>query len=110
MPTKRTSKDLPESTLTRMQELGSAWVFKRAIQDNKGWQRWEHIKRDKDTFPEIEKVWKTVGRVDWDDKADDPWLESFYKQQRVLLRNIGRPAITESVSYTHLTLPTIYSV
>ena len=95
MPTKRTSKDLPESTLTRMQELGSAWVFKRAIQDNKGWQRWEHIKKDKDTFPEIEKVWKTVGRVDWDDKADDPWLESFYKQQRVLLRNIGRPAITE---------------
>ena len=47
MPTKRTSKKLDEATQTRMQELGSAWVFKRAIQDNKGWQRWEHIKRDR---------------------------------------------------------------
>ena len=92
---KKTSKDLPESTLTRMQELGSAWVFNRAIQDNKGWQRWEHLKTDKETFPEIQKVWKTIGKVEWDDKADDPWLESFYKQQRVLLRNIGRPSITE---------------
>ena len=95
MPTKRTSKDLPESTLTRMQELGSAWIFKRAIQHNKGWQRWEHFKKDARTFDEIKKIWKTVGRVEWDDKADDDWLDSFYKQQRVLLRKIGRPNFTE---------------
>ena len=95
MPKTRTSKDVPESTLTRMQELGSAWVFKRAIQDNKGWQKWEHIKKDKDTFGEITKVWKKVGGVEWNDNADDPWLESFHKQQKVLLRNIGRPNITE---------------
>ena len=42
----RTSKDLPDSTLTRMQELGSAWVFKRAIQDNAVWSSWEEIKED----------------------------------------------------------------
>ena len=84
MPKTRTSKDVPESTLTRMQELGSAWVFKRAIQDNKGWQKWEHIKKDKDTFGEITKVWKKVGCVDWNDNADDPWLESFPKQQKLL--------------------------
>ena len=34
-----------DATMTRMQELGSAWIFKRAIQDNKGWQRWEHFKK-----------------------------------------------------------------
>ncbi len=34
------------STMTRMQELGSAWVFKRAIQDNKTWSSWEDIKKD----------------------------------------------------------------
>ena len=41
----KTSKDLPESTLTRMQELGSAWVFKRAIQDNAAtkWESWESL-------------------------------------------------------------------
>ena len=94
MPTKRTSKKLDEATQTRMQELGSAWVFKRAIQDNKGWQRWEHIKRDRQTFDEIERIWSRVGRVEWDDKADDPWLENFYKQQKVLLRKIGRPNFT----------------
>ena len=95
MPKTKTSKDIAESTLTRMQELGSAWVFKRAIQDNKGWQKWEHIKKDEKTFGEITKVWKKVGSVEWNDKADDPWLESFHKQQKVLLRNIGRPNITE---------------
>ena len=29
------SKKVSESTYTQMQELGSAWVFKRAIKDNK---------------------------------------------------------------------------
>ena len=42
----KTSKGLHESTITRMQELASAWVFKRAIQDNKGWQRYEHLKKE----------------------------------------------------------------
>ena len=91
----RTSKDLPDSTLTRMQELGSAWVFKRAIQDNAVWSSWEQIKEDNDTYDEIKKIWKTVGNVDWDDAADDPWMESFYKQQEELLDKIGQPKFTE---------------
>ena len=91
----RTSKDLPDSTLTRMQELGSAWVFKRAIQDNAVWSSWEAIKEDEDTYDEIKKIWKTVGNVDWDDAADDPWMESFYKQQEELLDKIGQPKFTE---------------
>ena len=56
----RTSKNISESTLTRMQELGSAWVFKRAIQDNAVWSSWEAIKEDEDTYDEIKKIWKTV--------------------------------------------------
>ena len=48
-----------DATMTRMQELGSAWIFKRAIQDNKGWQRWEHFKKDAATFDEIKKVYGT---------------------------------------------------
>ena len=91
----KTSKDIPASTLTRMQELGSAWVFKRAIQDNKRWKDWEGIKADPKTFNEIKKVWKTVGNVEWNDKADNEWIESFYKQQGVLIKAIGKPAFTE---------------
>ena len=84
-----------DATMTRMQELGSAWIFKRAIQDNKGWQRWEHFKKDPATFDEIKKIWKKVGKVNWVDDVDDKWLENFYKQQKVLLRKIGRPDFTE---------------
>ena len=127
-----------ESTMTRMQELGSAWVFKRAIQDNKVFANKDSIRNDDKTFNEIVKIWKTVGKVDWDDMLDGEWLESFWKQQKVLIQEIGKPNFTlftrdggkqnaeafawqkkggetfmewiETVSYTHLTLPTIYSV
>ena len=82
------------ATMTRMQELGSAWVFKRAIQDNKTWNSWEDIKKDPTTFNEIKKIWKTVGKVDWT-SGDDEWLDNFYKQQKLLIRKIGKPAFTE---------------
>ena len=36
---KKTSKDVSPATRTRMQELGSAWVFKRAIQDNQQFKK-----------------------------------------------------------------------
>jgi len=91
----KTSKGLDEAVMTRMQELGSAWIFKRAIQDNKTWVNWEDIKKDTKTFNEIKKVWKTIGKVDWNDAADDEWLDSFWKQQKVLLSKIGKPAFTE---------------
>ena len=92
-----TSKGLPDSTITRMQEIGSAWIFKRAIQDNAAtkWNKWEDLKSDKDTFNELVKVWDEVGHVTWNDKADNPWLESFYKQQEELLDKIGQPSFTE---------------
>ena len=83
-----------DATMTRMQELGSAWIFKRAIQDNKGWQRWEHFKKDAATFDEIKKIWKKVGKVNWVDDVDDKWLVNFYKQQKVLLSKIGRAPFT----------------
>ena len=90
-----TSIGLPDSTITRMQEIGSAWVFKRAIQDNATWNTWEDLKSDPDTFNELVKVWDEVGHVPWTDKVDNEWLESFYKQQEVLLDKIGSPKFTE---------------
>ena len=50
-----------ESTMTQMQELASAWVFKRAIEDNQTWRNWEDLKEAKDrhgkTFEEIKNIW-----------------------------------------------------
>ena len=78
----KTSKDISESTLTRMQELGSAWVFKRAIQDNAVWSSWEEIKEDEDTYDEIKKIWTKVGGVMWNDAVDDEWMESFINNRK----------------------------
>jgi len=83
-----------ETTMTRMQELGSAWVFKRAIQDNKEFKKWEDIRNDKVTFNEIEKIWKRAGKVNWVDDVDLPWLINFYKQQEVLLPEVGSARFT----------------
>ena len=94
MAKKKTSKQLSPSTVTRMQELGSAWIFKRAIQDSKGWHNWESFTKDPATFNELKKIWMTVGKVEWDDKVDAEWLKSFYKQQKVLLRKIGSATFT----------------
>ena len=92
-----------ESTMTQMQELASAWVFKRAIEDNQTWRNWEELKEDKDrqgkTFEEIKNIWDKVGNVTWVDDVDDQWLQSFYKQQEALLgpNGIGQPKFTTFV-------------
>ena len=95
MAKKKTSKDVSSSTMTRMQELGSAWVFKRAIQDNIIFNSPNDIIEDDITYNEIVKIWKTVGKVDWDLEIDYEWLDNFYKQQKKLLQKIGKPEFTE---------------
>jgi len=91
----KTSKNVSAATMTRMQELGSAWVFKRAIQDNIVFNSANDIVNDKDTYKELVKIWKTVGKVDWDDGIDGEWVVNFYKQQKILLKKIGKPNFTE---------------
>lgn len=95
MAKKKTSADVAAATMTRMQELGSAWVFKRAIQDNIIFNSANDIVNDKKTYDELVKIWKTVGKVDWDDDIDGEWVVNFYKQQSVLLKKIGKPNFTE---------------
>ena len=95
MAKKKTSSSLPAATMTRMQELGSAWVFKRAIQDNITFNSANDIVNDKKTYDELVKIWKVVGKVEWDDSVDGEWVVNFYKQQKVLLKKIGKPNFTE---------------
>ena len=95
MVKKKTSSSLPAATMTRMQELGSAWVFKRAIQDNITFNSANDIVNDKKTYDELVKIWKVVGKVEWDDSVDGEWVVNFYKQQKVLLKKIGKPNFTE---------------
>lgn len=102
---KKTSKNVSAATLTQMQELGSAWVFKRAIQDNIIFNSPNDIVNDKNTYKELLKIWKTVGKVDWDDEVDGEWVVNFYKQQSTLLKKIGKPTFTEFCRSSDYVLP-----
>tara|TARA_Y100000004_G_scaffold104843_1_gene117707 strand:- start:31 stop:1356 length:1326 start_codon:yes stop_codon:yes gene_type:complete len=102
---KKTSKNVSAATLTQMQELGSAWVFKRAIQDNVIFNSPNDIVNDKNTYKELLKIWKTVGKVDWDDEVDGEWVVNFYKQQKTLLQKIGKPTFTEFCRSSDYVLP-----
>ena len=90
--TDSSGKSISEATMTRMQELGSALVFRRAIQDNKEWSSAEKLKQDDVTMNGIKDIWKRVGKVD---EVDDEWITNFYKQQKALLAKIGKPNFTE---------------
>ena len=103
----KTSKDVSPSTMTQMQELGSAWVFKRAIEDNPSppWRTWEDLKRDPGTFNELVRIWEKVGNVEWTDSVDNEWLENFFEQQKALLLKIQKPEFTEFVRSESYQLP-----
>ena len=45
------------TTMTAMQELASAWIFKRAIEDNKEFHSVADITKDKKTYDELIKIW-----------------------------------------------------
>ena len=90
--TTSSGKSISETTMTRMQELSSAFVFKRAIQDNKSWGNMLALRADTETMDGVKKIWKDIGDVD---DVDEEWLNNFYKQQKTLIDKIGRPNFTE---------------
>ena len=100
------AKSVSDATYTQMQELGSAWVFKRAIQDNVIFNSSDDILNDKETFKEIKKIWKTVGKVEFGSLPQDySWIDAFYKQQATLLKKIGKPNFTEFCRSSDYVLP-----
>lgn len=99
-------KKVSDSTYTQMQELGSAWVFKRAIRDNKVFNSADDILNDKETFKEIQKIWRTIGKCEFGDLEQDySWIDAFYKQQKTLLQKIGKPNFTEFCRSSDYVLP-----
>ena len=99
-------KKVSDSTYTQMQELGSAWVFKRAIKDNKVFNSADDILNDKETFKEIQKIWRTIGKCEFGDLEQDySWIDAFYKQQKTLLQKIGKPNFTEFCRSSDYVLP-----
>ena len=85
------SGGLQASQITRMQELGSAVVFRHVITKNKNFGSAREIAADKQLYGELLKIWQEYNQ----DVVDMSWLESFYKQQSALLSEISRPSVHE---------------
>ena len=82
---------VPASTMTAMQELGTLWVFRQVIQENKTFRKWQDIKNDSDTYDELKKIWKEIGKVE--SGPEDRWLEIFFKQNKAFMGAMKDPRI-----------------
>ena len=89
------------TTMTAMQELASAWIFKRAIEDDKSFHSVADITKDKKTYDELIKIWiqASKGKIKNKEQAilslrEGEWLENFYKQSGKLVEEIGQPKFT----------------
>ena len=79
---------------TQMQELVALYIFKRAIQDNKTFRRWQDIKNDQTTIDHLNKIWDEVSQGA-EPRVQDEWLESFWAANRVLVSKVGGASFTE---------------
>jgi len=103
---KKRSPSITGTTMTAMQELASAWIFKRAIQDNQRFLRAQDIitgnpKDGGKTYDELLKIWQSTskGKIKNREMAElhleeNGWLENFYKQSGRLLLEVGDSKFT----------------
>tara|TARA_B100000287_G_C20610942_1_gene772018 strand:+ start:53 stop:1552 length:1500 start_codon:yes stop_codon:yes gene_type:complete len=61
---------------TKEQELGSAFIFRRVLNDDAKWKDVGELQNDPKTYPELVKI--------WGGDVDDDWLHSYLAQSRVM--------------------------
>lgn len=81
-------KTLSAAELTRQQELGSAWIFRRALKDNIRYTKWQDILND----PKYEELGGKNGIYP---TVDKDWLETFFLQQQKMLQEFSDSSFTE---------------
>ncbi len=81
-----------DATMTKMQEMGSLAVFKKAIRKGVSFKSAKDIKDDDTLYAELKKIWKDVGDVD---EIGFDWIDNFYKQNIALFKGISNPDFTE---------------
>ena len=89
------------TTMTAIQELASAWIFKRSVQDNVKFTSPESIINDKTTYDELLNIWKgaSKGKVKNNQQAElsiseGDWIDNFYKQNKKLLVEVSGTKFT----------------
>lgn len=76
-----------DAQTTRMQELGSAWIMKRALNDNVFYKDWQSIRKDP-KYKELVQIYPDV------DESPD-WLQTFFGQQKKMLEKFSNTQFTE---------------
>lgn len=76
-----------DAKTTRMQELGSAWIIRRAIKDNMRYTDWKSIRKDP-KYSELVKIYPAVDE-------DPEWLQGYYAQQKKMLEEFSRADFDE---------------
>jgi len=76
-----------DAKTTRMQELGSAWIMRRALNDNVVYKDWQSIRKDP-KYSELKKIYPAV------DESPD-WIQTFYGQQKKMLEKFSDATFTE---------------
>ena len=74
-----------DAKTTRMQELGSAWILRRALKDNIKYSKWEDIMNDK-KYSELEQIYPTI---------TDEWIKGYFAQQKKMLQVYSSPKFDE---------------
>ena len=88
MAIKITDDGLSSTERTRKQELGSAWIMRRALKDNQRYNSWEDITKDK-------KYVELAGPKGIYPEITIDWLKVFYLQQEKMLDEFSDAKFTE---------------
>lgn len=78
-------KTYSAAELTRMQELGSAWIFRRVLNDNVSYSKPEDIIRDK-KYNELVKIYPAINQT---------WVNNYFKQQKTMFREFRQSTFKE---------------
>ncbi len=103
-----TQGKLSSSDMTKVQELGSAWVFYQCLVKGRGknWKSgangWLDLAKDEVIMGELRKIWQWKGG-NIDDGSGDQWLINFYNQQHALIEKLrsGGGACCMFDQFTH---------
>lgn len=88
MATKISNDKLSATERTRKQELGSAWIMRRALKDNQKYDKWEDITKDK-------KYSELAGPKGIYPEITLEWLQVFFLQQKKMLEEFSNARFTE---------------
>lgn len=79
------AKTYSAAELTEMQEKGSAWIFRRVLNDKKDYKNADDIKRD-ERYSELLKIYPAI---------NEEWINNYYAQQKRILQEFKGSKFTE---------------